>query len=122
MDQNLPRSEGPPDEHSMDDQLHELSKKYRRAITLILATMGLCLLVLIGVVIWLAIVVEGNTARNQHQIAANQAASDHRWCATMNLLTHEPEAPPANPASNPSREQNYKLYADFLALRQDFGC
>lgn len=111
-----------PNESEFNLQLSDQSEKYRRSIATILAVMGMCMLFLIGAVIWLSVVVAGNTARNEMQIAANQAASDHRWCATMNLLTLHPVSKPADPASNPSREASYQLFIDFLTLKDGFGC
>lgn len=50
------------------------------------------------------------------------AASNHRWCATLTLLTARPVPKPANPRANPSRENSYIFYADILDLRHRFGC
>lgn len=47
---------------------------------------------------------------------------EQQWCDTLNLLTSQPVARPADPAANPSREQAYRYYADFVTLREHFGC
>lgn len=111
-----------PDEHDMDRQIIDQDARYRRVVRLLLTGMGVGMLLLIGAVIWLSVVVAGNTSRNEHQIAANQIASDQRWCATFDLLTSPPVPPPANAAANPSREANYLLYSDFVTLERQFGC
>ena len=46
----------------------------------------------------------------------------HDWCATLNLLTSQAVPKPADPAANPSRQQAYVLYSDFVDLRHRFGC
>ena len=46
----------------------------------------------------------------------------HDWCSTLDLLTARPVPRPASPEANPSREQSYILYADFLDLRHRLGC
>jgi hypothetical protein len=112
----------PHEEEDLNGQIHKVDSRYRSAITVILAVMGACILVLIAAVIWLSVVVLGNTAQNARQIAVNQAASDHRWCATIDLLTETPVPKPADPAANPSREANYQLYLNFLVLKDQFGC
>jgi hypothetical protein len=48
--------------------------------------------------------------------------SSRQWCDTLGLLTSQPVPRPADPAANPSRMQAYTLYADFVTLRNDFGC
>ena len=53
-----------------------------------------------------------------HEVQAN----NHQWCDTLTLLTSKPVAKPADPASNPSRADEYVLYRDFVTLRQRFGC
>lgn len=100
----------------------ERDYRYRRAVQAVLLSMSICLVLLLGTVVWLAFVVEGNTARNQAQIATNQAASDQRWCATMNLLTGDPVAKPSDPKANPSRQASYLLYVDFIQLKSEFHC
>ncbi|MGH3205927.1 MAG: hypothetical protein ACRDP5_28330 [Streptosporangiaceae bacterium] len=51
---------------------------------------------------------------------AQVQASQHRWCATLELLTAKPVPSPADPAANPSRLEAYVLYTDFRSLRQEF--
>jgi hypothetical protein len=51
-----------------------------------------------------------------------QQVSDHRWCTTLTLLTSQRVPKPADPAANPSREESYRLYSDFVKLRRDLGC
>jgi hypothetical protein len=48
--------------------------------------------------------------------------SQQQWCDTLALLTSQPVQRPADPAANPSREQAYRYYADFVTLRDRFGC
>ena len=55
--------------------------------------------------------------------SANEVSSNNRqWCDTLTLLTSRPVPKPADAHANPSRMQNYTLYADFVALRRHFGC
>jgi len=46
----------------------------------------------------------------------------HQWCDTLTLLTKNPVPKPADPQANPSRQQSYLLYSDFVKLRHKFGC
>jgi flagellar basal body-associated protein FliL len=55
-------------------------------------------------------------------VQQNQETSDHRWCATIELLTSKKIPKPKNPAANPSREATYLLYEDFIKLRREFRC
>lgn len=48
--------------------------------------------------------------------------ADLRWCQVLVLLTGAREQPPADPAKNPSRVAQYKLYEDFVTLKDEFGC
>jgi len=48
--------------------------------------------------------------------------SQRQWCETLTLITSVPVPAPADPAANPSREGQYRLYEDFLHVRQEFGC
>lgn len=50
------------------------------------------------------------------------ASANRRWCATLMLLTAQPVGKPADPKANPSRVGQYELYADFVRLKQEFGC
>lgn len=54
--------------------------------------------------------------------ARSVAIDDHKWCATMALLTSKPVPRPADPKANPSRMQTYVLYSDFTELRHRLGC
>lgn len=111
-----------PNENELDLQMARENERYKQAVRTIMTTMGVCMLLLIGAVIWLAVVVAGNTSQNEHQIAVNQAASDHRWCSTFDLLAGEKVPAPPDPAANPSRESSYKLYQDFVTLKSEFNC
>lgn len=48
--------------------------------------------------------------------------AQRKWCDTLTLLTSRPVARPADPAANPSRAGQYRLYVDFVQLRDEFGC
>jgi hypothetical protein len=48
--------------------------------------------------------------------------SNHQWCSTLTLLTSRPVPRPSDPSANPSREQTYVLYSDFVTLRHRLGC
>jgi hypothetical protein len=48
--------------------------------------------------------------------------SQQQWCDALQLLTASPVPRPADPAGNPSRESEYRLYQDFVRLRKVFGC
>jgi hypothetical protein len=48
--------------------------------------------------------------------------SQRNWCETMNLLTAHPVPRPASPKADPSREQAYIYYEDFVNLRARLGC
>ena len=50
------------------------------------------------------------------------SANNRQWCDTLALLTSKPVPKPTDPHANPSRMQNYTLYADFVTLRRHFGC
>lgn len=52
--------------------------------------------------------------------ALNQ--SQHNWCNALELLTSHPVAKPANPAADPSRQENYQFYLDLRDLQHRFGC
>ena len=67
---------------------------------------------------WYAVV---NSNRNAHTIAANQQASDQRWCDILTLLTSNP-VPPPGPHALPVQVRSYRLYNDFVKLRADFNC
>lgn len=50
--------------------------------------------------------------------------SQGEWCATLALLTAHPvpNPGPSAAAKNPSREDAYILYKNFVTLSKDFGC
>lgn len=49
------------------------------------------------------------------------SASQHRWCAVIDLLNAAP--PPAGaPQTNPSRAYEQKLAGDFRELKGSLGC
>lgn len=59
----------------------------------------------------------------EYAVAAHVAwHTQQQWCDTLNLLTKDKVPEPADPAANPSREQTYQLYEDFVHLRGTFGC
>lgn len=47
---------------------------------------------------------------------------EHKWCTTLELLTAHPVPRPADPKANPSRENAWIFYTDFLQLRRTLGC
>lgn len=89
--------------------------RYAAAVGLVFVLLALG----IGANFWLT---NYEVQRNNQQLAAVRERTEHRWCATLDLLTSVPVKPPADPASNPSREGEYKLYLDFVQLKHDFGC
>lgn len=80
------------------------------------------MILFIAGVVSTVLLVAGGTAfaiwSNQHQVTT----ASRQWCTTLNLLTRTPVPKPADPKANPSREISYELYADFMNLRQQFGC
>jgi uncharacterized protein (UPF0333 family) len=48
--------------------------------------------------------------------------SQQQWCDTLKLLTTTKTPKPLNPSVNPSREQAYNLYEDFVHLHSLFSC
>lgn len=46
----------------------------------------------------------------------------HKFCDVVHAVTKNPVAKPANPAANPSREQNYEGYILFVNLGKSLGC
>jgi hypothetical protein len=52
--------------------------------------------------------------------ALNQ--NNANWCDTLSLLTAQSVPAPSNPAANPSREEAYRLYLDFVVLKHRFNC
>jgi len=54
----------------------------------------------------------------RHQVQVG----NHRWCATLQLLTADPVPKPDDPKANPSRQNAYVFYVNLLQLRNEFGC
>lgn len=55
--------------------------------------------------------------------AAHEATSTGRkFCAVVEVATEHRVPRPANPRGNPSRENAYIFYLDFVRLRRDLGC
>lgn len=50
------------------------------------------------------------------------STSEHKWCSTLDLLTSHRVPKPTEPQANPSREQAWIFYSDFVSLRQQLGC
>ena len=50
------------------------------------------------------------------------STEEHRWCATLVLLTKHTVPKPKNPKANQSRENVYVFYTNLLKLRRGFGC
>lgn len=48
--------------------------------------------------------------------------SEHHWCQALQTLTEHKVPKPANPKANPSRQEGYILYTEFLNIRGEFGC
>lgn len=115
----MSQSPEPPD---IDAQLSEALHRSRRIVWLILAGLAGTVILLIAAVVWLVVVTQTASAQNARQITANQAASDHRWCATIDLLTRTPVPRPPNAGATPGREATYLLYVDFVQLRTEFHC
>lgn len=76
----------------------------------LIASAGLLLLTLI--------VGGGNLVATYQAVSSSQ----HQWCSTLTLLTSRPVARPADPGSNPSRENAYIFYTNLVKLRHNFGC
>lgn len=47
---------------------------------------------------------------------------DHVWCPALRQLTSHPVRYPSDPAANPSRVESYRLYTQFVAIRDGLGC
>lgn len=73
-------------------------------------------------VLAIIVAVAGVSFANLLQIRQAIGVSDRKWCATLELLTSHPVARPADAAANPSREQSWLLYSDFVRLRRANGC
>ena len=50
------------------------------------------------------------------------SSSERHWCSALQTLTEHKVPQPANPAANPSREEGYVLYTEFVKIRGEFGC
>ena len=126
MTENTDRNDDDVGRRANDDLLdHQLSGVVQRSllfIRVIVVVLAVLVIGLVGTVVWLVVVTDGDTARNAQQIEVNQAAADKRWCATMDLLTAKAVTPPPDAAANPSREATYELYADFVKLKNSFHC
>jgi len=49
-------------------------------------------------------------------------SSERHWCQALGTLTQHKVPEPADPAANPSREEGYVLYTEFMKIRGEFGC
>lgn len=49
-------------------------------------------------------------------------SSERHWCSALQTLTQHKVPKPADPAANPSRQEGYVLYTEFLKIRGEFGC
>jgi hypothetical protein len=106
----------------LDRQLAEMVSRSRRYLWLVIATLSLLVLGLTGAVVYLIVNNQNAAQQNAEAIAAAQVASDHRWCATFDLLTRTRVDAPPHPGDNPSRAANYQLYTDFVTLKNQFHC
>ena len=50
------------------------------------------------------------------------AASNHKFCQVVSGVTAVPVTKPADPAANPSRENQWEWYERFVRLDRDLGC
>jgi len=86
----------------------------RRAIRAVLA------LFLIAAVLAVTAVAGISSLHSEIRGAVQQ--NNHRWCATLQLLTADPVPKPDDPKANPSRQNAYVFYVNLLQLRNEFGC
>ena len=86
----------------------------RRAIRAVLA--------LFAVAAVLAVLALLGNAALHSEIREAVQQGNHRWCATLQLLTAQPVPKPDDPAANPSRENAWVFYVNLLQLRNEFGC
>lgn len=49
-------------------------------------------------------------------------STGHKFCAIVGLATKHPVPKPADPAANPSRQQNYMGYVGAVELGRSLGC
>ncbi|MGH3402016.1 MAG: hypothetical protein ACRDRJ_05765 [Streptosporangiaceae bacterium] len=92
-----------------------MSRNVRRAIVFLFA-LGIA----IGVANLLFTVTTSGHDNQLWQEAV--AASDHKFCAVVTGFTAQPVPKPADPAANPSREQNYQWFERFVRLGRSLGC
>lgn len=65
----------------------------------------------------------GGAAGASLVISSSQIRQSQRnWCSTMDLLTSKPVSKPPDPKANPSRQNQYILYIDFVKLKKELGC
>lgn len=50
------------------------------------------------------------------------SSSERHWCQALQTLTQHSVPKPADPKKNPSREEGYVLYTEFVKIRGEFGC
>lgn len=60
----------------------------------------------------------GNLLFTVHEVSAN----NHKFCQVVAGVTAVPLPKPANPAANPSRENQYEWYERFVSLGRSLGC
>ena len=53
-----------------------------------------------------------------HTVTAN----NHKFCQVVSGVTAVPVPKPADPAANPSRENQYEWYERFVSLGRSLGC
>lgn len=85
-------------------------KAIRAVLTLFLIAAILAVIAVLGL----------SSLRGEIRGAVQQ--NNHRWCATLQLLTAKPVPRPGDPSANPSRENTYVFYVNLLQLRSEFGC
>lgn len=110
--------ESPPDK----EQLARLVNAGMRTYWITIIAQGVVILCLVGAVVYLLVGQAGATQNTQNEITQAVQKDDQRWCSTMDLLTRNPVAKPANPSANPSREASYEAFIDFSTLKKEFGC
>jgi hypothetical protein len=49
-------------------------------------------------------------------------SNNQQWCDALKILTQDTVPSPADPKANPSREQTYLLYEDFMKIHEHFRC
>lgn len=76
------------------------------------------ILSVVVVIAGLIVAVGGAYALSLYAIAASQ----HKWCDTLELLTSNPPPKPADPKQDVSRERAYTFYVHLKTLEGRFGC